>query len=407
MSSYFVPTSSRLGSGTLSKYANFYLAIISKLDQLAQNGQLALISSITACIHYFKFNHKEDDCSEFKQSLSKVIEVYRTIFKASAKATSVANLKLFAERHWCVDEVEIFFICRQFLKLLPAFEKVPELGLPYMKLISKCIKNEYSLKLLNDAVMLIHIMMRKFMKIPQHPDMISMLNCTFESLKLINNKQNTNVPEIANQIQKLLGEIFSFLREHSVYLDSLIQENSFNDFNLSFFRSINLETNLHLVPSFKKSMMKHLFAGSIGPLLIEKSDSPSFYEIYFKLAFGDFRDLSLDHENVFSNEVFQYDLIANLLLTGNNQNMIDQLLMNCSKSYFLSDTKIHARFMNTLKLLLLSFSSDGLGDLFKRLIKPSEKFTLSALILLNSFPFSLWRSLEKTPVHHECFYYYY
>jgi hypothetical protein len=354
--------------------------------------------------NYYRNIEDGDQKRDFKIFIAKIYEVYRAVFKACAVASSVENLKLFAERNWCVEDSEIFYISRQFLKLLPNFERTPELGLPYMKLIVKCVRNcqhsqDNESKILKDSVMLIHILMRKFMKCPQHSDMISMLSFTFESLKII--KSNVNSSDIANQIQKLTGELYSFLRDHPDYVDALIELDSFHSFDLCFFRAINLQANLHLVPSFKKDISKYLVKKSISPLLIDFSDSESFYELYLKLEFGDFQEIGsneLFSNNALSSEIIQFEICANLFASESTASLTKLILKSCVQSYFLSDTRFHAKAMNILRLSLLSFSSDGLGDIIKQTVIPSDKFSMSSLLFLSCFPFSLWRSLQKTPV---------
>lgn len=385
----------------MESYSKFYEFISEKLGQLSENGQLELIASINACINYFGDSYAsklngEDVIEGYKGSMIKMIEAYKFIFKLSLKAHSAKNLKLFAERRQFVKEAEVNFICREFAKSSEIAQNFPDLCILYMKLIvSISKKNSKTLKIAdsNSFTTIVQVFCRRFLKFTNRKDTITGLGLILESISIIKASKN---PELIQKIEKMIVELYAYLRERPDYLEELIDRNLFHNNDLNFFRIVKLESNLNLVKAFKSCIQKQLSSGHEGTLL-ETADSRSLLDLYMKLAFGDFHDVK--HSNLsIANEsdLLQYEIFSKLAVHNLSDSSIEALLNLCSKSYFISETSQHAKFTNLVKLSLLSRTSDGLDELLRR--HAASPFTVASLCFISNFPFSLWKSSDKLNV---------
>lgn len=353
-----------------------------KLERLSQAGQIALIVSINQCISYCydRKTLKDVDEERFKVILSKIIGSYRNVFKLSWKCYSKANLKMLFE---CTKISEITFMCREFLRENNLTERSADYNLIFLELFVTTLPNE---NIQTNWISYLQIFARRFMKFPKHSDILNGLGHIFKTISIIRTRNNS---EISQQLLKLTNELYPFLSNHPYIIDALISNDLFFGMELDFFRSVKLENNL--TDSFKNCIKKRLNQGSI---LVEEGD---LFDLYMKLEFGDFNDFeSQKLPAIFDSDFISYEVFSRLAVQNSTDLAIESLLKLWSQSYFISDPRNQVKFMNLLKISLLSQTSDSLGETLKRFfIGP---LTVSSLCLLTCFPFSLWRSLEKSSV---------
>lgn len=382
-------------------YAKFYEFISERLGQLSENSQLELINSITSCINYFGDSYatqlnREEALEEYRNSMAKFIESYKLMFKLSLKFQSYKNLKLFAERNQLVNDSEINFICKSYAKTTEIISRYSDLSIIYMKLIvSDAKKNANQLKIAdtNSFTLLVHVFCRRFLKLPDCQDTITGLGLVLESISFIKQAMN---PELMQKIGKMIDEISAFFRERPDCFEEMINQNLFHNTELIFFRSIKVESNLQLVKAFKNFIQKKLADGQVGTLF-EMHNSGNLLDLYLKLVFGDFHDINSSDLAVANDcDLVQYEIFSKLAVRNLSDSNIGSLLKLCSKSYFIADTNQHSKFMNLVKLSLLSRNSNGLDELLRRYA--SSSFTVASLCFLSTFPFSLWKSSEKLNV---------
>ena len=263
-------------------------------------------------------------------------------------------------------------------------------------IVSSAKKNAKHLKIAdsNNFTTLVQVFCRRFLKYSDRQDTIIGLGLVMESISIIKSAMN---PELIQKINKMIDELYAYLRERPDYVEELINQNLFYNNDLNFFRCVKLESNFNLIKAFKNCMQKQLVDGHEGSLL-EISDSRNLLDLYLKLVFGDFHDINYSDLTVADEvDLIQYEIYSKLTVHNLSDSNIKSLLNLCSKSYFISDTSHHAKFTNLLKLSLLSRTSDGLDELLRR--HSSIPFTVANLCFLSVFPFSLWRSSEKLNVN--------
>ena len=380
-----------------------------------QTSQLSLINSITSCISYFnekyaKHLKNERDVLIWKECTAKIIEIYKEIFTFSINCQSYDNLKLFAEREEYVNEPLIHFIAYKFVKM-KNFEREKNINLCiiYLKLVIKLLLNHFKhqnvflASKLTDLILILHVLSRNFIRYYQNEDSIIAFGCIFEFLDTIG--ESSKAIELKDHIPRLINEIFKMFNDHPNVFELIADRNLFFGFDLIFFKSIQAKLDSQLQSSdfaaiFKKTISKHLAAGNIAIILTaENSNSSSLYEIYLKLISEDLTHFDLsDYSDWTKSEIYQLELFSKVVIKVSTDSFIDSLLEICGKSYFVSNLKFHSQYMSLLKISLLSRSSDGLGGFIKRHIQSSSPMTIVKLCILSTFPFSLWRSLEKTEV---------
>ena len=398
----------------MESYSKFYEFISEKLGQLSENVQLELISSLISCINYFGDSYAshlnaEDAIEGYKDSMTKIIEAYKLVFKFSCKAHSIKNLKLFAERQQFLKDSEVNFICREFAKATDIASKFPDLCILYMKLIIMMArKNEKQLKTAdsNNFTTLVQVFCRRFLKFSNRQDVIVGLGLILESISIIKASMN---PELIQKIAKMTDELYAYLRERPDFVEELIEQNLFYNNDLNFFRNVKLESNLNLVGAFKNCIQKKLSDGYEGTLL-EMTDSRNLLDLYLKLIFGDFNDIHYSYLSITKEvDLLQYEIFSKLVIHNLSDSSIEALLNLCSKSYFISETIYHFKFTNLLKLSLLSRTLEDLDGLLRR--HASTPFTVANLCFLSNFPFGLWKSSEKLNVYififKSCFYHFF
>lgn len=383
---------------TLENYSNFYSFMTLKFDKLSQAGQIALIVSINAFISYcydfksMKAKVKEDE--NFKSIMIKVIESYRKVFKLSLKFNSKTNLKAFADKYKCVNSSEITFICREFLRENDLTEKSCDYNLMFLKLFVSTLPTE---NIPSGWISYLQIFTRRFIKFPKHSDIFNGLGLIIKMISTIRNISNN---ELSQQLSKLTNDLYPFLSNHPEIVDNLISSDLFFKLDLEFFKSVKIEieaTNANLINSFKNCVLKRSSSNQ-GSILVEDS---YFLDLYMKLEFGDLiefesKKLSIINEN----DLLSYELFSRLAAQNSTDQAIENLLQLWSQSYFISDSRHQIKFMNLLKISLLSQTSDSLGYTLKRSFTLGP-FNVSSLGLLTCFPFSLWRSLEKCSVRNQ------
>lgn len=348
------------------------------MDRLSQAGQIALIISINQCLSYCydRKTLKEGYEERFKVVLSKIIGSYRNVFKLSLKSYSKANLKTLFK---CTKISEITFMCREFLRENNLTERSADYNLMFLELFVKTLPNPNE-NIQTNWISYLQIFARRFMKFPKHSDILNGLGLILKTISIIRRRNN-----------KLTNELYPFLCNHPDIINALISNDLFFGMDLDFFRSVKLENNLDLVDSFKNCIKKR---SSQGSTLVEEGD---FFDLHMKLEFGDFNNFeSQKLPATVDSDLISYEVFSRLAVQNSTDRAIESLLKLWSQSYFISDPRSQVKFMNFLKISLLSQTSDSLGDNLKRFI--TGPLTVSSLCLLTCFPFSLWRSLEKSSV---------
>lgn len=358
-----------------------------------------MINSITGCISYCydRLDRKfiqENEIENFKQISSKISTSYKNVFKLSLKCYSKTNLHAFAERCKSARYPEIALICREYLKENDLTEKYADYNLVFLKLFVTTLPNHENIT--SGWISCLQIFTRRFMKFPKHPDILDGFGLALKTISTI----RARVTSLAQQITKFAGDLYQFLCLHPDIVDGLITNNLFFGLDLDFFRSAKFESNSDLYDLFKKSVQNYISTRQ-GCLLVENVDGINFLDMYTKLVFGDYSDFEAQNLSVIDDEdLITYEVFSRLASQNSTERAIENLLQLWAQSYFISDMRFQTRFSNLLKLSLLSQTSEGLGELFKRSVNLSGPFTVSYLCLLSCFPFSLWRSLEKSSVNH-------
>ena len=436
----FLKPESNLSHVTLKSFTQFFEFISTKFDSISPESQLQFIISIISCIAYL--SKKDKDTEEL---LPKLVEAYKTVFKESIRKQSIANLKLFASTFDKVNISESNLICRTFCKFVDHFDKFSELTVIYLNLtVSLAKRNFNSLKPVesNNFVSFLCVYLRHFIKIlriwdmekekekdkrdddgnhdksPQNtPPQIIMsgFKMVFESFSLVN-KNILNI-ETFPKLFALLENLFSFLSSNHEILNEFDRNNLFDGIiEMIYFKEVSQLNSDVQKTVFKTIMKKKEKDRKIGILLASKAvEKESLFELYMKCEFGDIienltdtkadtsntleytsgsKSTSSSHATTLNSDLVQMELFSKLLVSNNCR--IEKLLSSCSKSYFISDLRIHSKFTNLLKLSLLSQTSEGLTETLKRNLKGT--LNTSSLFLLSNFPFSLWRSLEKQTV---------
>ena len=286
------------------------------------------------------------------------------------KQQSADNLKLFAERSWCVKDSEAICICRLFSSIKDNFDKIVDLGLIYTKLIHKCCQNflmnsenNINSKNLIEYVAQLHLIARQFLKCPRQADIVAVLGFSFQIISIVKNTLNT---EISSCIQNFTAEIFKFLRDNPNIVESLIEQDLFHGLDLSFFRGTRLDVNLSLIDAFKKCISKYFANEQVGLLFADNIDSLNIFEIYTNFFLNDLTDFfTSDLSESIQNEVLQYELFSRFAVLISKDGFINLIIQLCSQSSFIADTRIHARnIVNLLKICLFSRDQESLGNLF-------------------------------------------
>ena len=302
---------------------------------------------------------------------------------------------MFAERYKSVKSPEITFICREFLRENDLTEKSSDYNFMFLKLFVTTLPNNHE-NIPGGWVSYLQIFTRRFIKFPKHPDIFNGLGLVLKMISIIK-ARTTN--ELNQNITKLTSDLYPFLCHHTDIVEALITNDMFFGMELDFFRSIKIESNLNLVNSFKKLVLKRLSSSLSGCLLVDDVNSHNIFDLYTKLSFGDFSDFeSQELSLIDENYLMTYEIFSKLAAQNSCDRAVDDLLELWKQSYFISDFRHQIWFMNLLKISLLSQTSDGLGEILKRSVNLSGPFTVTGLCLLTCFPFSLWRSLEKSSV---------
>lgn len=362
-----------------------------KFDKLSQAGQIALIVSINTFISYcYDFKSIKED-ENFKSIMIKIIESYKMVFKLSLKFNSRTNLKTFADKYKSVKSAEITFICREFLRENDLTEKSCDYNFMFLKLLVSTLPAE---NIPSGWISYLQIFTRRFIKFPKHSDILNGFGLIIKMISIIRNRSNN---ELSQQLSKLTSDLYPFLSNHPDIVDNLVSNDLFFKLDLDFFKSVKIEANINLVDSFKNCVLKRL-SNSQGSILVEDPDSLNFLDLYMKLEFGDFIEFESKKLSIIDeNDLLSYELFSRLAAQNSTDRAIENLLQLWSQSYFISDSRHQMKFMNLLKISLLSQTSDSLGYSLKRSL-PVGPFTVSGLCLLTCFPFSLWRSLDKCSV---------
>jgi hypothetical protein len=364
-----------------------------KLEKLSQAGQIELIFSINNCLSYcYDYDLKEES---LKGILSKIVGAYRNVFKLSLKLHLKENLKIFTEKIQNSKLSEITFICREFLRENDLTEKSSDYNFMFLKLFVTTLPTTENI-IPSAWISYLQIFTRRFMKFPKHSDSLNGFGLIIKMISILRTRPNNE------QLSKLTSDLYPFLCNHPDILDSLILNDLFFGLDLEFFRSVKLDNNL--VTSFKNCIIKRLIKGH-GSILIgdTEGNSLNFFDLYLKLEFEDLSNFE-SSQNLppvtLDSDLLSYELFSRLVTQNSVDLVMENLLKLWSQSYFISDQRHQIKFMNLLKISLLSLTSDSLGETLKRSISGPGPgpFTVSSLCFLTSFPFSLWRSLEKSSV---------
>lgn len=394
---------SNLGLNVLKSLSQFFDFISTKLELISSDSQMEMVSLITACIKHFndqKIDEKVEESEEFKSSITKIIEAYKIIFKNCIKMRSIDSLKVFADRYELVNVTESNYICRTFCRTVEYFKESPELIFIYLKLtISLSQKNLQSAKPVDSSnlILFLQIYNRHFIKYKQH----SKHDITATGLGLILGatamiKNSLNNTESSSKLLTLLDELFEFLSENLEIVDEMLNQNLFHGMDLFYFKEIQIMSKLNLVKCMKKCVAKHLINGHEGILLSSQPDSQNLLEIFMKIVYGDFSELNPTDLNLSSqSDLMQLEIFSKCAAQFSIGKSIDALLQLCSQSFFIAEPGQHVKFMNLLKIALLSLTSDGLTEVIERFLNSAGYLNVSSLLLLSCFPFSLWRSLDK------------
>lgn len=378
----------------MKKFTAFFTYIIGKVDELSTAAQKSLVLAITSYTGYcYKICERKNSEEEVvKEIASEMSNCYRNYFKLCAKTHSIDHMALFADRCRFLKMSDVAFICREYLRIGDsAGEKIVDLNLIFMKLNLEMIRKSQDRSGSVNLITCIQLFTRRFIKFPNHKDTISGIGIAFESIALFKNNPNA---EISNQLRKFIAELFSFLMDHADFVNLLLESNLFHGSEFEFFRKVHQANSSNLMGIFMKFFQSKLETCQFGSLLADNQDSLPLYELAIKL---------LDAEESFpnicvKNELILLELFANMVSRNNVYEEFERLLNACSKTYFLSDLTLYGETVKLLKISLLSFTSDILGEVIKKFVNPNGPLSVSQLCLFSVFPFSLWRSLEKTQI---------